>query len=161
MQLIKSLGKWFNKIISALLAVFFVTMIVLVTAQVLSRFFLGNSMAWSEEITRYLLVWTVLFGTILVYEEHGHVWVANLVDALPRTPKKIVLLISYLIQFVFFVAVLWGSYIYLPTAQLRTSPVNLLPMHLVYMCVPIAAFIMEIYCIRDIIKLLTGREQKQ
>lgn len=161
MQLIKSLGKWFNMIISTLLVVSFLTMIVLVTAQVFSRYCLGYSMAWGEEISRYLLVWTVFFGTILVYEEHGHVWIANLVDALPRIPQKIVLLISYLIQFVFFMAVLWGSYIYLPTAQLRTSPVNLLPMNLVYMCVPIAAFCMEIFCIRDIVKLFAGRDQKQ
>lgn len=161
MQLIKSLGKWFNKIILALLFVSFLTMIVLVTAQVFSRFFLDYSMAWSEEISRYLLVWTIFFSTILVYEEHGHVWIANFVDALPRSPQKVVLLISYLIQFAFFLAVLWGSYIYLPTALLRTSPVNLLPMHLVYSCVPIAALCMEMFCIRDIVLLFAGRDQKQ
>ena len=161
MQLIKSLGKWFNMIISGLLAVSFLTMIVLVTAQVFSRFFLDYSMAWSEEISRYLLVWTVFFGTLLLYEEHGHVWIANFVNALPRSPQKIVLLISYLIQFAFFVVVLWGSYLYLPTAQLRRSPVNLLPMHLVYMCVPMAAFCMGIFCIRDIVLLFAGRDEKQ
>ncbi|TGE39260.1 TRAP transporter small permease [Desulfosporosinus fructosivorans] len=160
MKLLSSLEKWFNKTLSALMAIMFLVMILLVTAQVFSRFFLDTSMAWSEEISRYLLVWTVFFGTTMVYQEHGHVWVANVVDAVPPTARKIILFISYLIQFVFFAAVLWGTYIYYPTAAMRTSPVNLLPLPLVYLCVPIAAFCMEMFCIRDIVKLFTGRHEE-
>jgi TRAP-type C4-dicarboxylate transport system permease small subunit len=159
MQLLKWFGQWFHKILSALLTVSFSILILLVTAQVFSRFFIGYSMAWSEEVSRYLLVWTILFGTILLYEEHGHVWIANLIDALAGTSRRFVLSISYLIQLVFFATVLYGAYIYMPTAQMLTSPVNQFPLHLVYSCVPIAAFCMAIFCIRDIVLLYTGRDQ--
>ena len=160
MKPLSSLEKWFNKMLSALMAIMFIVMILLVTAQVFSRFFMNTSMAWSEEVSRILLVWTVFFGTMLVYQERGHVWVANLVDAVPPTARKIILFFSYIIQFVFFAAVLWGSYIYYPTAAMRTTPVNLLSLTLIYSCVPITAFCMEIFCIRDMVKLFTGRHEE-
>ena len=41
-----------------LLVVFLIAMTLIMGIQVLSRYVLGQSLSWSEEITRYLFIWS-------------------------------------------------------------------------------------------------------
>ena len=45
-----------------LLVVFLIAMTLIMGIQVLSRYVLGQSLSWSEEITRYLFIWSGLFS---------------------------------------------------------------------------------------------------
>ncbi len=44
-----------------LLVVFLIAMTLIMGIQVLSRYVLGQSLSWSEEITRYLFIWERFF----------------------------------------------------------------------------------------------------
>ena len=45
-----------------LLVVFLIAMTLIMGIQVLSRYVLGQSLSWSEEITRYLFIWSVFLS---------------------------------------------------------------------------------------------------
>lgn len=79
-----SLENVFKKIIAILTAVSFGTMVLLTVVQVFCRFIFKSSIDWSDEGARILLVFTVFFGLVMTYEAHGHVWVDNLVNAVPK-----------------------------------------------------------------------------
>ena len=44
----------------------FVTMVLLVGAQVYVRFFTTSSLTWSEELARYLMAYMIFFSAVLV-----------------------------------------------------------------------------------------------
>lgn len=48
-------------------------MILCLAAQVIIRMFLGSSIAWTEELSRYSFLWTVYLGAALVAKRGAHV----------------------------------------------------------------------------------------
>lgn len=159
MRLLNTMQKIILRIMQIFCIFSFSAVTLLVCAQVFVRFALANviDMSWSEELIRYLLCWLTFFGTAILYEQHGHIWVTNLVDAAPGSVKRLLLLISYLIQMVFFAAILIGTTQYLPTVATQTSAVLHIPLQYVYMIIPIVAVCTMAFCIRDIVLLMQGR----
>ncbi|HUX14125.1 MAG TPA: TRAP transporter small permease [Spirochaetia bacterium] len=49
-----------------------VCMVGLVFANVISRYFLNFSIAWSSEIARYIFIWLVFLGSILAFQSGEH-----------------------------------------------------------------------------------------
>ena len=138
----------------------FVTMVLLVGAQVYVRFFTTSSLTWSEELARYLMAYMIFFSAVLVAREKGHISIKDAVSKLPKVGAKIVSVISLVLQMVFFGIVIWGAWKLFPTAAMRGSPANGIPMHLVYLCVPISCGLMLLYCIRDLAGLFAKGETK-
>ena len=62
MKLVKWLDKHLEEIL--LVALLFVMMIIM-GIQILARYALGNSLSWSEEITRFCFIWTGFLSCIL------------------------------------------------------------------------------------------------
>lgn len=139
----------------------FMSMVVLVACQVYTRFFTKNSLTWSEELSRYLMAYMVFFAAILVAREKSHIRIENLTGRLSGAGKKIVAVIAGLIQVAFLIIVIIGFFKFLPTAAMRTSATNHIPMSYVYLCVPISCFFMMIYFIRDIVKALMEKGEAE
>lgn len=47
-------------------------LVVIVSVQVFCRYVLQNSLDWTEELARYLLIWSVLFGCSYAMREDAH-----------------------------------------------------------------------------------------
>lgn len=60
-------------------------MVVAISYQVFGRYVLGHSPSWSEELSRYLMVWLTMLGAAAAIRGGGHIAVTTLIDALsPR-----------------------------------------------------------------------------
>ena len=55
----------------------------LVVLQVVFRFFIHYSIAWSEELSRFLGVWLVFFGATLAVKEESHLGIDFLINRFP------------------------------------------------------------------------------
>jgi len=159
MKALRSVQNVILQIMKVLCIISFVIMILLVGAQVIVRFVIKNAfdMSWSEELVRYILCWSTFLGTTVLYESHGHVWVENLVNSVPRAIRTILLVVSYLVQILFFVTVLYGSIQYLPVVAKQTSNVMHIRLDLVYIVIPITAAVCLLFCIRDLILFIKGK----
>lgn len=133
----------------------FAAMVVLVFAQVYTRFLTNNALTWSEELSRFLLVWMVFLGSALTFRKGGHIAVDNLVKALPPTGKYIVSIVAYSLMLTFIVILLWGAIIVLPTTALQKSPANNIVMAYVYAAIPLSAVLMGVDVIKNIVRLAT------
>ncbi len=71
--------RWLRVFTSALL----VAMVLVILAQVVFRYALNLSLAWTEEVGRYLFVWVCLFGAALGYRHGQHSGYETVVAALP------------------------------------------------------------------------------
>ena len=59
---------------------------------VFTRYFLGKSFAWSEELTRYLIIWISFLGAAVGYKEEGLVFFDMIVNIVKGKNKKNLLL---------------------------------------------------------------------
>lgn len=58
--------------------------LVIVSLEILGRGFLGFSLLWSEELSRYLLIWTAYMGAAAATRDGSHIRVEFLLHFLPR-----------------------------------------------------------------------------
>ena len=58
--------------------------LVIVSLEILGRGFLGFSLLWSEELSRYLLIWTAYMGAAAATRDGSHIRVEFLLHLLPR-----------------------------------------------------------------------------
>ena len=93
------LDKHFEEILLILATI---AMIILITVQVFSRRFFNASLAWSEEISRYVFIWTVWMGVPYAVIKGRHIRLAIVRDALNDTGKYILDLMFFLISIGFF-----------------------------------------------------------
>ena len=56
---------------------------VLLTIEIVGRYFFSHSFPWSEELVRYGFVWFTMLGASYAVKEHGHIVVDGLLHFLP------------------------------------------------------------------------------
>lgn len=141
-----------QRLVAALVFLLFATMVVLVFAQVYTRFLTNRSLTWSEELSRFLMVWMVFLSSALTFRKGGHITVDNLVKALPPTVNRVASMVASLLMLVFLVILLWGSTIVLPTTAMQKSPANNIVMAYVYAAIPLSALLMSVDVIRNFVR---------
>lgn len=62
----------------------------IVMLEIVSRALANASFLWSEELSRYVLIWITYFGAAAVTRDKGHIRVEILIDRLDPTARRIV-----------------------------------------------------------------------
>lgn len=60
--LLLSALRWLRRLLDAVAALLLAAVLLITGARVVARYLLGQSMPWSEELTRLLFIWLVLIG---------------------------------------------------------------------------------------------------
>jgi len=85
-------------------------MIALVTVaglQVFFRYVMNDSLFWSEELMRYLMIWTAFLTSGIVYSRGGFLGMRVLVDAAPPRVGRAMDIVGRLAILLFLVVVAW------------------------------------------------------
>ncbi len=93
-----------NKIVRVLeyfIGALLIGMVVLLFAQVLTRYVLQGSLLWASEMATWLFVWMVYIGSVVLYMKKKHVVVDIVSYFLPRKVNAILEMISSIIIFIF------------------------------------------------------------
>ena len=75
-----------------LVIVIFWALAFIVFLQFFTRYILNDSLAWTEEIARYALIWVVFIGAAMVTRRNSHIAVELLSNLLPPTGLRAALL---------------------------------------------------------------------
>jgi TRAP-type C4-dicarboxylate transport system permease small subunit len=67
-----------------------VVIVVVVSAQVISRKFLGTSIRWSEEVALFFMIWMAFISMAVGVQKHLHIAVGFFFNLLPPTAAKVV-----------------------------------------------------------------------
>lgn len=134
-QAVKRLSDFLNVAATYVTFLLIVGMIAVITLQVIMRvFFTAGS--WTEELARYLLVWSSFIAATIGFKRKAHIAVTFVVSALPRRVAAIVRAAAYVLAIVFFVVgIVYG--VRLSSYQIfQVSPALGLPMRYVYLVIP-------------------------
>jgi TRAP-type C4-dicarboxylate transport system permease small subunit len=116
-----------------LLLIFLVIMVLTMGVQVLMRYLLNYSLTWSEELTRYLFVWSAFISIGYCTKHRSSIKLEQMLTYLPNTLAQIIRLISKVVMFVFFIYVLQSAVAVVQTtyASGQVSSALGLPVYLV------------------------------
>lgn len=137
-----------ESVIEKICILFVGAIVAIVFYAVVMRYGFHRPPAWSIELTRFLFLWMVMLGAVLVTREKSHIEITFLSDRLPPKIRKVWLALVRLAMLCFcFVMVYYGVRILPIVGQANTPTLNL-SMGWLYAAVPSGAFLMGVYLLR-------------
>jgi len=141
-KIVHSVYKAIENIFRAIVVVLLACMVVIVFANVVSRYYLQYSLAWSEEVSRFMLVWLVFLGSFLAYIHDEHLGLDILVQKFPTLLRKWVAVATNLLVIFALYAMLEGGYLLMLANFDWLSPAAEIPQGYIYMVIPIVCGLM-------------------
>lgn len=139
--------RFLTKVLNGILAILLALMVIIVFSNVIGRYFLGSSLAWSEEISRFLFIWLVFFGAILAYINDEHLALDILTKILPKKVSQFVAVVADLLVIYALCLITNGGYRITMENMTWLSPAASIPYGLVYMVVPFTGAILIIQAV--------------
>lgn len=140
-----------DKVCSVAIVLMLGAMVIITGAQIVCRTWF-TALSWSDEVTRYLLIWSTFLGATVVYRHNGHISVTVLQDAVKPKVAKALRVAVHAICFVLFAVLFYYSTLYCMKLK-KTATAMPIKMKWIYMCIPISMVMMMIH------SLLMGVEE--
>jgi len=137
----KRISEVLNKFIKIFAGTMLIIMTIVVTVQIIFRIFF-SALSFTEEISRYLLVWSSLFAASVAYKQGAHIAVTFIVEKFKGKSKSLMAIIINLISVIFFLIVIFYGLQLINMQVFQTSPALLIPMRYIYLCIPISFSVM-------------------
>lgn len=130
----------------------FAVMFVLGIATVVFRFVVESSLAFPDELIRYLFIWMIALGAAVAYRRNMHAAIGVQVGALPAGLRKGALMLSTLAGLVFFIIILLSGYALTVRVGPQISPALEVSMAWVYAAIPVGMVFLLIYAVELLIR---------
>ena len=144
----KNLDKWLGNFLVLLFAI----MVIAVTWQVVSRYILQSPSTFTEELSRYLLIWIGTLGAAYAAGQKDHLAIDLLEPSLAPDKNKILhkVINTLIILFCIAVLIIGGTNLVLVNVELGQKSAALkVPLYIVYSVLPISGIVVIIYKILD------------
>ena len=129
---------------------------VLIFVQVIFRYALQNSISWSEELTRYMMIWAVFLAAGYVLNKGAHANIDMLVNMFPPRVKALLAKGSLLLIMVFSWVVIRYGLVLMRIGGRQSSSALEVPMVYVYLAIPIGGALLLFYCLVLLFKSKEG-----
>ena len=140
-----------DKICSVLIVIMLGAMVLVTGAQIVCRTWF-TALSWSDEVTRYLLIWSTFLGASVVYRHSGHISITLVQDLVPARLGKAMRVLVHVVCFALFTVLLLYSGRYCMKLN-KTATALPIKMKYIYLCIPISMAIMMVH------SLLMGLEE--
>lgn len=159
LQALDWFSRQYQKVLKPILVALYSVMSVIVVYAVFMRYVMRDSPDWSEELTRYIMVWSAFLAMGIALRDHRHIGLTTIVERLWGRFTKYAYLVADLAILFFFGLVLYtGIDMTLFVARQNTPSMNW-PMWIPYLSVPAGAFFLVIETLILILKKLTGKDR--
>ena len=146
-----------DKVCSVLIVIMLGLMVVITTAQIICRTCF-TALSWSDEVTRYLLVWSTFLGASVVYRHSSHISVTLLQEKVPAGVGKAMRIAVHAICLVLFAALLFYSVRYCGKLN-KTATAMPIKMKYIYLCIPISMGVMMVHALTMMVHEILGERE--
>lgn len=154
-SLMEKIAKTENFLVAVMIAI----MAIVNFLQVIFRYIIEGSLPWSEELLRFLFVWSTFLGAGIGVRKGAHLGLTAIVDNLPLPLKRFVAYINYGVCIAFSAAIGYlGLSIVSMQAEfnVRSSAMEL-PMFWISMAIPVSFALIILH----IISIAMGYEDRE
>lgn len=136
---INKLIEKYEKVLEWLTSGILAALLLIVLAQIVSRYVFNSSLSWTEEAARYLMIWGVLLGVSLSYLNGYLISIELFIDRFPARVRRGIRVVNKLLS-LFFTGILtaYGVNLCILGAQME-SPALEIPYLWIYLAVPVGA----------------------
>lgn len=148
------------RVVELLCAAVLAAMTVVIAVLILTRNLFGFSFAWSEELTRFLLVWLSMLGSAVLLRRDDHIRLDLLADRLPARAQAALSLLLRLLVLAFLVVLVQQSWAAALARGATRAPALGLSMTWPYLAIPVAAVLMVLVTVVSLwgdLRRLLGR----
>jgi len=133
-------------------------MLFVIFLQVIFRYVLHNSLTFSEELARYLFVWTVFLGSAVVAKDNGHIIVGALTQRFTGITSKYVQILAYIATMTFVAILFFQGIKMMRLVSFQHSPALGISMSYVYLAIPVSMFVMFLNILILALDVLRAKE---
>ena len=124
--------------------------------QVIFRYFVNNSQAWTEETARYCFIWASMLGAACLVKSGGHAVVDFVVKGLKGKARTIQQIIVLAVIFAFGGLLIVKSFPLLKIVAQQKSSVLKLPMWMIYLATPVGGFGMCVHALNQFVNFVSS-----
>ncbi|HLV63511.1 TRAP transporter small permease [Galbibacter sp.] len=142
-------------ILSRTLIIIMALMVINVLWQVFTRYLTGSPSSFTDELSRYLMIWLGILGAAYVSGKNMHVAIDYLPSKLKEKPRKRLATFVHIIVLLFalFALVIGGlRLVYISFTLGQTTPALGMPLAVVYLVLPLSGLLIVYYKLADLLK---------
>jgi C4-dicarboxylate transporter, DctQ subunit len=133
-------------------------MLLLVCGEIVLRDVFNTSNLWSEEVVRYLMIWSVYFGSAAAVARGAHLRIEMLINAVSPRVRRVLDIVATTWVLAFGVAMTWAGYLYVKdsfTLGFVSADSNLsLQIGWVQLIIPITFALTAVHATRILLRLV-------
>ena len=114
-------------------------------AQVIFRYFIGNSLDWIEEVSRILLIWLTYIGAAVALKRKGHIAVDVFLGLFPESFRRVADIVTSVLVIAFSAFLCVQGVTFALLSERTTFPALQVPVSWQYLGLPVGCFLMVIY----------------
>lgn len=150
--------RWMSRIVEMSIFLCAVVIVTIVTAEVVLRYGFSHSLIFTEELSRYLMVWIVFLGSALAIRDGSHININFLINRFSWKVRKWVLVAAHLLSVAFLVVVMVEGIRILPQQFHQTCVTLDLPVFYFYLAIPVGCVLMLLFMLPVIKNVLKKSE---
>jgi TRAP-type C4-dicarboxylate transport system permease small subunit len=136
-----------------------VALTILVTfIQVVFRYGLDSSLSWSEELSRYLFVWTIFIGASVAARRRQHIFVEVLIALFPARLREWVDSLIVIVSIIFFAIFAYVGWLLVQNAWQQYSTALDIRIAWVYAAAPLGAVLSILHFATGLLQRWCGKE---
>ena len=145
MRSLERLSDALNHWIEVLLFGLGISMAFIVATQVFFRYALNQSLFWSEELARFLLVWLTFLGATVAYRRKVHPGIDILYARMPPVLQKASVIMTHLASMALFAVMVFYGIQFAYFVRLQISPALYLPKWIVLSIIPLSGLVLMVH----------------
>ena len=154
----RKMSRWYEAIEDWVSGILTLAGLMVIVLGVFLRYVLKAPVTWTDEISRFLIIWGVLIGTSAALRDNRHIQVEFLYDIAPPWMKRFIDIFANAFGFMFCVyLVYYGSILIHQRFVSGQVTMSLgIPLWMIYLIIPLFGFILGIRFLQRFIKVLMG-----
>jgi TRAP-type C4-dicarboxylate transport system permease small subunit len=132
------------------------TITLLVIAEIALRNLASTTLIVTDELARYLMVWTAMLTATLLVHEDGHLRLTFLTDALPPRVARAVFVVADVVTLCFLALLVGASLALMPSVRQQNTVTLGVSMIWFHAALPVCGSLMFLFTLRSIVRRLTG-----
>ncbi len=163
MSILEKISDRLDKICEVLIVFMIGAMVIITTAQIIFRTWF-TALTWSDEVTRYLLIWSTFIGATCVYRHGGNIAITFIQEAFPDKVTKALKVLVHVLCMVLFLVLCWYGCQYV-TKLNKTATTLPIKMKYIFICIPVSmaicAYHALVLAIRQASEKTEGKEAEK
>ena len=144
------------QVLNMISAVFMALLILIVLYSVFSRYILNSSIAWAEEVSRFLFIFVICIGAVTAYFRNEHLGLDLLVKILPRSIHKQIDFIKNSLMLFITGFMTYGGWRLMMASMDSRSPALRIRMGYIYSILPVFAALLFVTTAVRLVCLMAG-----